>query len=411
MDGGRPTHVVIGANLAGGSAVVTMRSEGFDGRIVLVGEEAHPPYERPPLSKEYLRGETSFEKSFLVAPSWYIENDVDLRLGTRCHRVDVNGRAVELDGGERIAYDAVLVATGGRNRRLRVPGADLEGIFELRTREDADHIREAASQGRRAVVVGAGFIGTEVAASLRDLGLEVAVVELFDAPLVRVLGSRVGRVLEGIHRDRGVRFHFSQVVARFEGHRRVERVVTDRGTSLDCDFVVVGVGIEPSVDVVRDSGLRLENGIAVDARCRSSVEGIYAAGDVANHQHPLFGASVRVEHWDNALKQGAAAARNMIGREEVFDDPHWFWSDQFGVNIQYVGHAPTWDELVVRGSIPDLSFVAFYLKDGLVVAAAGLGRGKDVRRAAALVRARRPIDRRSLRDDEVDLRKLAVGAA
>ncbi|CAN5305481.1 FAD-dependent oxidoreductase [soil metagenome] len=411
MDGGRATNVVIGANLAGGSAVVTMRSEGFDGRIVLVGEEPHPPYERPPLSKEYLRGETPFEKSFLVAPSWYAENDVDLRLGTRCSGVDVNGRAVELEGGERIAYDAVLVATGGRNRLLRVPGSDLEGIFELRTREDADRIREAASQGRHAVVVGAGFIGAEVAASLRDLGLEVAVVELFDAPLVRVLGSRLGRVLEGIHRDRGVSFHFSQVVARFEGHRRVERVVTDRGTSLDCDFVVVGVGIEPSVDVVRDSGLRLENGIAVDARCRSSVEGIYAAGDVANHQHPLFGASVRVEHWDNALKQGAAAARNMIGREEVFDDPHWFWSDQFGVNIQYVGHAPTWDELVVRGSIPDLSFVAFYLKDGLVVAAVGLGRGKDVRRAAALVRARRPIDRRSLRDDEVDLRKLAVGAA
>nr|MBA3728948.1 FAD-dependent oxidoreductase [Actinomycetota bacterium] len=329
MGGGRATNVVIGANLAGGSAVVTMRSEGFDGRIVLVGEEPHPPYERPPLSKEYLRGETPFEKSFLVPPSWYVENDVVLRLGTRCTGIDVNGRAVELDGGERIAYDAVLVATGGRNHRLRVPGSDLEGIFELRTREDADRIREAASQGRRAVVVGAGFIGTEVAASLRDLGLEVAVVELFDAPLVRVLGSRVGRVLEGIHRDRGVRFHFSQVVSRFEGHRRVERVVTDRGTSLDCDFAVVGVGIEPSVDVVRDSGLRLENGIAVDARCRSSVEGIYAAGDVANHQHPLFGASVRVEHWDNALKQGAAAARNMIGREEVFDDPHWFWSDQF----------------------------------------------------------------------------------
>lgn len=411
MGGGRATNVVIGANLAGGSAVVTMRSEGFDGRIVLVGEEPHPPYERPPLSKEYLRGETPFEKSFLVPPSWYVENDVVLRLGKRCTGIDVNGRAVGLEDGERITYDAVLIATGGRNRRLRVPGSDLEGIFELRTREDADRIREAASQGRRAVVVGAGFIGTEVAASLRDLGLEVAVVELFEAPLVRVLGSRLGRVLEGIHRDRGVRFHFSQVVSRFEGHRRVERVVTDRGTSLDCDFAVVGVGIEPSVDVVRDSGLRLENGIVVDARCRSSVEGIYAAGDVANHQHPLFGASVRVEHWDNALKQGAAAARNMIGREEVFDDPHWFWSDQFGVNIQYVGHAPTWDELVVRGSIPDLSFVAFYLKDGLVAAAVGLGRGKDVRRAAALVRARRPIDRRSLRDEEVDLRKLAVGAA
>jgi 3-phenylpropionate/trans-cinnamate dioxygenase ferredoxin reductase subunit len=402
------TMVVVGANLAGGAAVSTLREEGFEGRVVLIGDEPDPPFERPPLSKEYLRGEKEFEATLLRPPAWYEEARVDLRLGERAKRIDPASRLVELEGGESVAYDRLLIATGGRNRRLHVPGHDLEGIFELRTRADADRIRSEAGPGRRAVVVGAGFIGCEVAASLRQMAVEVEVVEIFDAPLLRVVGSEVGKVYEGIHREHGVTFHFRDDVASFEGRDRVEEVVTRRGARIGCDFVVVGIGIVPSTDLVDDTPVRVENGIVVDELCRTNVDGIYAAGDVANHYHPVFGRRIRVEHWDNALKQGATAARNMMGRPEVFEDPHWFWSDQYEFNLQHVGFASDWDEFVVRGSLDERDFLGFYLKEGLVQAAIGVNRGKEVRRAAAVIRRRRQVDPGALRDEDVDVRKLSA---
>jgi 3-phenylpropionate/trans-cinnamate dioxygenase ferredoxin reductase subunit len=400
--------VIIGANLAGGAAVSTLRDEGFDGRIVLVGDEHDPPFERPPLSKGYLRGEEDFDGTLLRPRDWYADNGVDLRLGVRATNVDPSSRTVDLEGGERVAYDAVLVATGGANRRLAVPGHDLEGIHELRTRADADRIRTEAVAGRRAVVVGAGFIGSEVAASLRQMGVEVDVVEIFEVPLLRVVGPVVGRVFEEIHRDHGVRFHFREVVERFEGKDRVETVVTDKGARIECDFVVVGVGIAPSTDAVDESPIWVENGIVVDEFCRTNVDGVYAAGDVANHYHPLFGRRIRVEHWDNALKQGATAARNMLGQGVAFDDPHWFWSDQYEHNLQYMGFASAWDEFVVRGNVADRSFVGFYVNDGIIDAVVAVNRGKEVRRSAGLIRSRRPVDLLQLRDEDVDLRKLSA---
>jgi 3-phenylpropionate/trans-cinnamate dioxygenase ferredoxin reductase component len=402
------TMVVVGANLAGGAAVSTLREEGFEGRVVLIGDEPDPPFERPPLSKEYLRGEKEFEATLLRPPVWYEESSVDLRLGQRANRIDPASRLVELEGGESVAYDRLLIATGGRNRRLQVPGHDLEGIFELRTRADADRIRAEAGPGRRAVVVGAGFIGCEVAASLRQMGVEVEVVEIFDAPLLRVVGSEVGKVYEGIHRDHGVTFHFRDDVASFEGRGKVEEVVTRRGARIGCDFVVVGIGIVPSTDLVDETPVQVENGIVVDEFCRTNVDVIYAAGDVANHHHPVFGRRIRVEHWDNALKQGANAARNMMGRGEVFEDPHWFWSDQYEFNLQYVGFASDWDQFVVRGSLDERDFLGFYLKEGLVQAAIGVNRGKEVRRAAAVIRRRRLVDPGALRDEDVDVRKLSA---
>jgi len=298
------------------------------------------------------------------------------------------------------------VATGGRNRRLAVPGADLEGVLDLRTLEDADRIRAEAAPGRTAVVVGAGFIGCEVTASLRALGVDIEVVEVFQTTLVRALGPEIGAVFEAIHRDEGVRFHFGQSIARFEGPGRVERVVTDRGSRIECDFVVVGIGIEAAVEVVEGSGVAVDNGVAVDEFCRTNVRDLYAAGDVANHLHPLFGTRMRVEHWDNALKQGAAAARNMIGQQAVFDDPHWFWSDQYDHNLQSMGHPDGSDERVIRGRLEERSFAVFYLKDGAVRAAVGLDRGKDVRRSAALIRSGTRVDRAALEDQDVDLRTL-----
>jgi 3-phenylpropionate/trans-cinnamate dioxygenase ferredoxin reductase subunit len=403
--------VIVGGNLTGGAAVSTLRTEGFDGRVVLIGEEPHLPYERPPLSKGYLRGEESAEQAFLRPQEWFEENEVELHLGVTAARLEPANHQVELSDGQRIGYDKVLVATGGRNRRLDVPGAHLEGIHDLRTFEDADRIKGEAVPGRRAVVIGAGFIGCEVAASLRRLGVEVDVVEIFEVPLQRVLGSEVGKVFEGIHGDAGVRFHFQQGVDRFEGHDRVESVVTDTGDRIECDFAVVGVGIQPNIEWLAGSGVELDNGVLVDEFCRTNVEGIHAAGDVANHWHPVFQQRMRVEHWDNALKQGAAAARSLMGQGEPFDDPHWFWSDQYEHNLQYVGFAPEWDELVVRGSMEERSFVAFYVKEGLVRAAVGLNRGKDVRRSSGLIRTRRPVAAALLRDQDVDLKKLTAELA
>jgi len=284
----------------------------------------------------------------------------------------------------------------------------LAGIHDLRTIEDADRIQAEATSGRKAVVVGAGFIGCEVAASLRQMGVEVEVVEIFDTALQRALGPEIGSVFEGIHRDHGVEFHFGQVVERFAGADGVEEVVTDRGSRIGCDFVVVGVGIEPSVEVVEGVGVAIDNGILVDELCRTNVEGIFAAGDVANHRHPLFDRRLRVEHWDNALKQGAAAARSMMGKTEPYDDPHWFWSDQYEHNLQSIGLASDWDELVVRGSPEERDFLAFYLKEGVLMGAVGLNRGRDVRRCGQLIRTRRPLDPTALKDEDVDLKKLAV---
>jgi 3-phenylpropionate/trans-cinnamate dioxygenase ferredoxin reductase component len=404
----RPRFVIVGANLTGGAAATTLRTEGFDGRIALIGEEPRPPYERPPLSKEYLRGESAADRTLLHPVPWYEENDVELHLGGRVERIDPRARVVWLHDGTRIPYDKVLVGTGGRNRAPAVDGNDLEGVHELRTIEDADRIRAEARPGRKAVLVGAGFIGCEVAASLRQLGVDVEVVEVFGTALHRALGPEIGQVIEGIHRDQGVAFHFDQVVERFLGTGRVDGVLTNRGLWIGCDFAVVGIGIEPNVEVVEGAGVETDNGILVDQRCRTSVEGIFAAGDVANHWHPLFDRHVRVEHWDNALKQGAAAARAMMGRDEPYDDPHWFWSDQYEHNLQSIGVASEWDELVIRGSLEERSFLAFYLKEGLLTGAVGLNRGKDVRRSAALVRARRPLDPTALKDEDVDLKKLAA---
>ncbi len=408
---GRPTHVIVGASLAGTAAAGALRREGFDGRVVLVGDEPDPPYERPPLSKEYLRGEKPAEDLRLREEGWWDENDVELRLSTRVVRLDPAAREVELSDGERLGYDRLLLATGARNRPLSMPGGGLAGVFQLRTLEDADRLREASRAGARAVVVGAGFIGMEVAASLRSLGLDVTVVEVFEAPLVRAIGAEMGRVLEAIHRDRGVAFRFGEGVERLEGDGRVGRVVTTGGEAIDADLVVAGVGVRPNAELAEDAGLPVDNGILVNERLETNVPGVFAAGDVANHEHPVFGRRIRVEHFDNASRMGAAAAGNMLGRGASFDDAHWFWSDQYEHTIDHAGFAPEWDQVVVRGSVEERDFVAFYLKDGLLRAAFGVDRGRDVRRARDLIRAGRPVDPERLRDPEVDLKKLASDLA
>lgn len=398
------TFVVVGAGLCGGTAVHTLRQEGFDGRVVLVGEESDLPYERPPLSKEYMRGEQSLDSLFLQPSSWYEDNGVEPRLGTRATVVDSRNRAVELSDGERVGYDALLLAAGGRPRQL--PGEPLARVHYLRTVSDADGIRSELERGRHLVVVGAGFIGAEVAASARTLGLEVTCLEMLDVPLERALGKEMGQIYAGIHRDHGVDLRTGEGVESIEETDGGVLVRTTRGAAIEGDVVVVGVGIEPNIELGESAGARIENGIVVDEFCRTTVDGVFAAGDVANHWHPIFERHVRVEHFDNAIKHGAAAARNMMGKPDRYDDPHWFWSDQYDHNLQYAGDAARWDEIVVRGSTDERSFVAFYLDDGAVLAALGLNRGKDVRRAMKLIRNRTKPDPALLRDEDVDLRTL-----
>jgi 3-phenylpropionate/trans-cinnamate dioxygenase ferredoxin reductase subunit len=405
----RPTFVIVGASLAGGTAAATLRQDGFDGDVVLIGEEPRPPYERPPLSKEYLRGEAPFEKALLRPDGFFETAGIDTRFGVAATRVDAAARTVALTDGPAVRYDKLLIATGVRNRRPPIPGLDLENVFDLRSIADADALRAAIVSGRKAAVVGMGFIGCEVAASLRQKGVEVVCIDPSPAPLFRVLGERVGHVMAAIHRDHGVDTIFEDVVTRIEGDRRVERVHTRRGRRVECDLAVVGVGVEPAVDFLAGSGVEISNGIVVDEYCRTNVQDIYAAGDVANHHHPVFDRRMRVEHWQNAMQQGAAAARSMLGTGGPYDAVHWFWSDQYDVNLQYAGFHQQWDEVVLRGHPDARTFVAFYLRQGRIDAVVALNRGKDVRRAMSLIRSRTAVDPRRLRDEGVDLRSLVEG--
>ncbi len=404
------TIAVAGAGLAGGTAAAALRDEGFDGRIVLVGEEPLPPYERPPLSKEYLRGEQSLEECFVRPEAWYAEQGIDLRPGTRVERLDAGGRAFQLSDGSSLSFDRAVIATGARNRWLDVPGVDLDGVLDLRRPADADRIREAAAGGAHVVMVGMGFIGAEVAASLRSLGAEVTVVELFSTALERALGAEVGGVMEGVHRDHGVRMHFRESVERFDGGDRVGAAVTMGGRRIKCDVAVVGIGVQPNVEVVAGADVAVDDGILVDATLETTVPGVFAVGDVANHDHRRFG-RIRVEHFDNALKMGPVVARNLLGAGQAYDDPHWFWSDQYDVNLQMAGVARSWDRLVFRGSVQERSFSVFYLSDGVLLSAVSVNRPRDVRRAMPLIKAAARPDPDALRDEDVDLRTLAPPAA
>ena len=387
--------------MAGAAAAQELRAQGFDGRLALIGAEPHLPYERPPLSKEYLRGEQV--DPVLARPAeWYEENQVELRLSTRVTALDASLPAVELDGGERIEADAVLLATGGSPRRL--PDAPEEGVLYLRTIEDSDRIKKALTGGRL-VVVGAGFIGAEVAASARSKGVDVTVLEMAPVPLQRALGDDVGRIYGQIHRDQGVDLRTEEGVDGIDAANGGVVVRTSKGDAIDAEAVVVGVGIGPNAQLAEAAGLTVSNGVDVDARCQTSAPSVFACGDAANHDHPLFG-RIRTEHFDNALKMGTHVAGAMLGKEEPFDDPHWFWSDQYDVNLQYGGFAMSWDQVVTRGSLEERDGVAFYLKEGVLLAALGLNRGKDVRRAMKLISARARPDASALSDPDLDLRTL-----
>jgi NADPH-dependent 2,4-dienoyl-CoA reductase/sulfur reductase-like enzyme len=369
--------VVVGASLAGLRAAEALRDAGYDATLTLVGAERRMPYDRPPLSKQLLSGEWDAERTDLRDRASYEALDLDLRLGRTATALDLAARAVELDGGESVGFDGLIVATGAAPRVL--PGTPaLEGIHTLRTLEDCLAIRRAFDEGGRVAVVGAGFIGSEVAATARERGLDVTLIEAAPVPLVRAVGEEMGRVCAALHGDHGVDLRLGAGVEGFEGSGRVERVRLSDGTAVDADVVVVGVGVAPSTGWLESSGLALRDGVVCDATCAASAPGVYAAGDVARWRNPLFDDEMRVEHWTNATEQGRAAALNLLaGPAEAtpFAPVPYFWSDQYGVKIQFVGHIRPDDEVrVVHGSTDDRRFVALYRRGARLAGALGFDR-------------------------------------
>ena len=400
------TFVIVGAGLAGAKAAETLREEGFDGRLVLVGDEAERPYERPPLSKEYLRGETA-EKPYVHGEDFYAEREIELWTSARVTGVDAGRGELRFEDDRRLGYDRLLLATGAEPRRLDVPGAELAGILYLRTVADSERIAERFERGRRVVVVGSGWIGAEIAASARMKGCEVTMIEMATLPLERVLGPEVGQIYLDVHRDHGIEFLPETTVERFEGEGSLERVLTRDGALIETDVAIVGVGVTPRVQLAEAAGLRVENGILVDERLESSVPGVFAAGDVANAHHPFYERRLRVEHWANALNQGPAAARAMLGEPVSYDEIPYFFSDQYETGMEYAGFAPEWDEVVFRGDVAGREFIAFWLAEGRVVAGLNMNVWDVNEEIRELIRSRQPVDGKRLADGDVGLEELA----
>jgi 3-phenylpropionate/trans-cinnamate dioxygenase ferredoxin reductase subunit len=409
MPADRQTFAIVGAGLAGAKAAETLREEGFDGRLVLLGAEAERPYERPPLSKDYLRGESERAGAYVHEEGFYADRDIELRLGARVAGLDAGRAELTLDGDERLAYDRLLLTTGAEPRRLSIPGSELAGVHLLRTFADSDAIRARLDAGGRLVVVGAGWIGSEVAASARERGMDVTVIAPEAVPLERVLGPQVGAVYLDLHREHGVDMRMEAGVASFEGDGRVERVRTADGATIDCDAVVVGAGAVPRTELAASAGLAVENGVLVDGRLETSVPGIFAAGDLANHLHPGLG-RLRVEHWDNALHQGPAAARSMLGSEEPYARTPYFFSDQYDVGMEYAGYAPAWDRVVFRGDPASREFIAFWLADGRVLAGMNVNVWDVTEPIQALIASGLRVDAARLADPDVALEDLRRGA-
>jgi 3-phenylpropionate/trans-cinnamate dioxygenase ferredoxin reductase component len=405
MNAEEQTFVIVGAGLAGAKAAETLRTEGFDGRVVLIGDEPERPYERPPLSKDYLRGEAE-SRPYVHDQSFYADNAIELWHSTRATGVDTGMRELLLEGDRRLGYDRLLIATGALPRRLDIPGTELDGIHYLRTVTDSDRIGERIQAGQRLVVIGSGWIGAEVAASARQKGCEVTMLEMASLPLERVLGPVVGRIYLDIHREHGVEFLPETTVERFEGQSSVERVITADDASIETDYVVVGVGVAPRTGLVETAGLRIDNGILVDEQLRTSAPDVFAVGDVANARHPFYGDHIRVEHWDTALHHGPVAAKNMLGQAEVYDRIPYFFSDQYETGMEYSGHATDWDEVVFRGDIAAREFIAFWLKDQRLVAGMNMNVWDVSDPIRDLIRSRRQLDAGKLADPDSPLTEL-----
>ncbi len=408
MTDARP-FVIVGGGLAGAKAAETLRSEGYDGPLVVVGDEPEPPYERPPLSKGYLLGTAERDSAFVHPPDWWSTHDVDLRTGVRAVGLDVDARRVRLDTGEDLGYARLLLATGSSARRLPVPGADLDGVRYLRTLAEADRLlADLSGGGRRVVIVGAGWIGLEVTAAARAHGNDVTVIEPQPTPLHAVLGAQMGQVFARLHRAHDVDLLTDTTVREIRGAGgRVTEVVTDRHAGLAADLVVVGVGAIPNTALAAGAGLEVDNGVVTDHALRTSAPDVFAAGDVASAFSPLYGRHVRVEHWANALNGGPAAARSMLGQDVTYDRVPYFFTDQYDLGMEYSGLAGAGDTVVCRGNPEDGEFIAFWLSEGRVTAGMNVNVWDVTEPIQALIRGRRQVQAARLADPDTRLELLA----
>ena len=400
------TFVIVGASLAGAKTAEALRKEGFDGRIVLLGDEAERPYERPPLSKDYLMGRSEKDKIYVHPEGWYSEYQVDLRLHTRVTAVDAARHEVSTNRGEPIGYDKLLLATGSSPRRLTLRGADRHGVFYLRGVEDCEALKSALQTATRLAVISAGWIGLEVAAAARTLGVEVTVLERGELPLLRVLGRELAQVYADVHHAHGVDLRFGVQVAEItdDGQRTTGVLLAD-GTQIDAELVVIGVGITPNTELAEAAGLTVDNGIQVDEHLCSSDPDIYAAGDVANAFHPSLHKHIREEHWASALNQPATAAQSMLGHDAVYDRVPYFYSDQYDLGMEYSGYVEPgdYDEVVFRGDVGKREFVAFWVKDRIVLAGMNVNIWDLTSAIQTLVSAHREVDTAKLADIAVPL--------
>lgn len=401
----KATFVIAGAGVAATTAADTLRGGGFDGRLVMIGSEADPPYNRPALSKERLRNEVSDEKVLTHPMDYYAGKEIELLLERTIRQIDVAEQTVRLTDGTALSYDRLLIGTGAHPRHLEIPGNDLDGVYYLRSLQDCRALSAALEKRPRVLVLGTGFIGCEVAASARTLGCEVTLVGN-GPPLVKALGREIGEAYAEYHRTRGVDLRTETFAQRFEGSARLERAVLRDDSRVECDVAVIGIGVEPSIDVVRGEPLETQDGIVVDEMCRTSAPNVFAAGDVASSWNPRYAKRIRVEHFFNAQLQGTAAAKAMLGATEAYNPIPYFWSDQYSYNLQYRGYASDWDALVVRGKIDDASFSAFYLKDGVLQAVCSVNRGKENYAGRNLIGAR--VEPRMLRDESIDVKGIVV---
>jgi 3-phenylpropionate/trans-cinnamate dioxygenase ferredoxin reductase subunit len=408
----KKTFVIVGASLAGAKAAGELRERGFDGRVVLVGAESERPYERPPLTKDYLQGKSERQKAYVHDEDFYGQQDIELRLGAVAESIDAQGSTVTLAGGEQLAYDSLLLTTGAEPRKISVPGADLDGVHYLRTFTDCDALRDRLGAGTgRVAVVGAGWIGSEFAASARGAGLDVTVIDPLALPNERIFGAEIGAFYRDVHVRHGVEMVLEDGVEALEGDGAVSAVRTANGRRIECDFAVIGVGVVPRVTLAEAAGLTVENGVQVDAACKTSVPNVFAAGDVANAWHPFYDRHIRVEHWANALNQGPAAARSMLGDTVSYDRIPYFFSDQYDVGMEYSGYATDWDEVVFRGDRESGEFVAFWLADMRVVGGMNVNVWDVNEHVQALIRSRQQVDTAALRDTDTPLESLAAQPA
>jgi 3-phenylpropionate/trans-cinnamate dioxygenase ferredoxin reductase component len=405
------TSIIVGASLAGAKAAEELRTQGFDGRVLLIGSERERPYERPPLTKNYLRGESEREKAYVHEHGFYAQHQIELETDATVTAIDPAGSRVRLADGRELSYDRLLLATGAEPRRIPIAGAELDGIHYLRTLADCDSLRERLGAGGRVVVVGAGWIGSEFAASARQRGLEVTMIDPLALPNERIFGPEIGAFYRDVHRDHGIELVLGDGVEAFEGSGSVARVRTDGGKTIDCDFVVVGIGVAPRVELARDAGIEVDDGIVVDQKLQTSVPSVFAAGDVAHAWHPFYDERIRVEHWSNALNQGPVAARAMLGQEVSYDRIPYFFSDQYDVGMEYSGYAPKWDEVVFRGDRAGGEFIAFWLRDGRVIAGMNVNIWDVNEHVQKLIRSRQTIDVAALSDPDTPLESLAAASA